>query len=138
MTDKSLSEKICEVCGIKPEIIEDYDNNQYEIYPDFENNKHNKLKLIDLLIENDHIITMNKNSYLIGNGDIDFIQDCYDEYFDVQGSNLLEALYNYLTRKINESHILQREDCYYLRGFDDYLKDIEQIKQAIREADWGV
>lgn len=31
MTNKNLSQKICEVCGIQPEIIEDYDSNEYEI-----------------------------------------------------------------------------------------------------------
>lgn len=50
MTNKSLSEQICEVCGIKPEIIEDYDNNQYELYPDFENNNDNFIKLMELEI----------------------------------------------------------------------------------------
>lgn len=50
MTNKSLSEQICEVCGIKPEIIEDYDSNQYEIYPDFENNNNNFVKLLELRI----------------------------------------------------------------------------------------
>ena len=31
----NLSRQLCEICGIKPEIIEDYDSNEYEIYPDF-------------------------------------------------------------------------------------------------------
>lgn len=84
MTEKSLSEKICEVCGIKPQIIEDYDSNEYELYPDFEKDN-NKLKLIDLLIENDHFITMSKYFYYIGNGDTDFINDFYNEQFEVQG-----------------------------------------------------
>lgn len=35
MTNKSLSEQLCEICGIGPEIIEDYDGNEFEIYPDF-------------------------------------------------------------------------------------------------------
>lgn len=48
MTNKSLSEQICEVCGIKPTIIEDYDSNEYEIYPDFENNNDNFIKLMEL------------------------------------------------------------------------------------------
>lgn len=30
-----LSRQLCEICGIEPEIIEDYDSNEYEIYPDF-------------------------------------------------------------------------------------------------------
>ena len=50
MTNKNLSQKICEVCGIKPEIIEDYDSNEYEIYPDFENNNNNFVKLLELKI----------------------------------------------------------------------------------------
>lgn len=32
----NLSKELCEICGIEPEIIEDYDSNEYEIYPDFE------------------------------------------------------------------------------------------------------
>ena len=31
----NLSKELCEICGIEPEIIEDYDSNEYEIYPDF-------------------------------------------------------------------------------------------------------
>ena len=31
----NLSKQLCEICGIEPEIIEDYDSNEYEIYPDF-------------------------------------------------------------------------------------------------------
>ena len=154
MTEKSLSQQICEECGIKPEIIEDYDSNEYELYPDFENNN-NKLKLIDLLIENDHFITMSKYFYYIGNGDTDFINDFYNEQFEVQGDSLLEALYNYLTRWIlqysrfqkedgtmseltDTPYTLQRRDCYYKRGFDKYLRDIKKLKKAIRETNWEV
>lgn len=32
----NLSKELCEICGIEPKIIEDYDSNEYEIYPDFE------------------------------------------------------------------------------------------------------
>lgn len=31
----NLSKELCELCRIEPEIIEDYDSNEYEIYPDF-------------------------------------------------------------------------------------------------------
>lgn len=48
MTDKSLSEQICEVCGIEPEIIQDYELNDIEIYPDFEDNNNNFIKLFEL------------------------------------------------------------------------------------------
>lgn len=47
MTKKTLSQKICEECGIKPQIIEDYDSNEYELYPDFENAENFK-KLFNL------------------------------------------------------------------------------------------
>lgn len=33
--------QICEICGIKPEIIQDYELNDIEVYPDFENNNNN-------------------------------------------------------------------------------------------------
>lgn len=32
---KDYSRELCEICGIEPEIIEDYDGNEFEIYPDF-------------------------------------------------------------------------------------------------------
>lgn len=48
MTDRSLSEQICEICRIKPEIIQDYELNDIEIYPDFENNNNDFVKLFEL------------------------------------------------------------------------------------------
>ena len=170
-----ISKQICKICEIKKKrvtslyncegckyLIDDECNRgdnpckpPYKyVYPNFENNV-NELKLINLLIENDHIITMSKDYYAISNGDNDFIDDCYEEHFEVEGSSFLEALYNYLTRWIKEktsfkkedgtmseyidtSHTLEREDCYYPRGFDDYLKDIDKIKKAIRQAIWKI
>lgn len=35
MTTTNYSRELCEICRIKPEIIEDYDGNEFEIYPDF-------------------------------------------------------------------------------------------------------
>ncbi len=35
MTNKDLSHELCEICGIKAKIIEDYNGNEYEIFPDF-------------------------------------------------------------------------------------------------------
>lgn len=179
MTEKSLSQKICEVCGVEcvksikgcyncNYSVFDEDNSfecklkefpidcglNSKFYPDFENNN-NKLKLINLLIENDHIVTMSKDYCAVGNGAHDFIDDGYNEHFEIEGSNLLEALYNYLTRWIEQStsfmkedgtmseyidtsHTLERDDCYYSYGFDNYLKDIEKIKQAIKQADWVI
>lgn len=44
----NLSQQLCNVCGIKPEIIQDYELNDIEIYPDFENNNNNFVKLLNL------------------------------------------------------------------------------------------
>lgn len=86
MTNKSLSQQICEACGIKPEIIEDYDSNEYEIYPDFENNNNNFMKLFCLPVKiessepTETIIHILSNRFHI---------------FDVE--DFLSALYKYLT-----------------------------------------
>lgn len=48
MTYKNLSEQICKVCSVRPEIIQDYELNDIEIYPDFENNNNNFVKLFEL------------------------------------------------------------------------------------------
>ena len=48
MTNKSLSKQICEMCGIKPEIIQDYELNDIEVYPNFEDNN-NFVKLLEII-----------------------------------------------------------------------------------------
>lgn len=50
----NLSKELCKICGIKPEIIEDYDSNEYEIYPDFEQAE-NFVKLFNTRIPNPYI-----------------------------------------------------------------------------------
>ena len=47
MTTTDYSRKLCEICRIKPEIIEDYDGNEFEIYPDF-TKPENFVKLLGL------------------------------------------------------------------------------------------
>jgi hypothetical protein len=44
----NLSQQLCNVCGVKPEIIQDYELNDIEIYPDFEDNNNNFIKLFEL------------------------------------------------------------------------------------------
>lgn len=44
----NLSQQLCNVCGIKPEIIQDYELKDIEIYPDFEYNNNNFVKLLNL------------------------------------------------------------------------------------------
>ena len=46
---KYLSEKICELCKVKPKIIQDYELNDIVIYPDFKNNNNNFVKLIEII-----------------------------------------------------------------------------------------
>ncbi len=50
MTTNNLSRELCEICGIEPEIIQDYELNDIEVYPDFENNNDNFVKLLELKI----------------------------------------------------------------------------------------
>ena len=47
MTSKNLSRELCEICGIEAKIIEDYDGNEYEIFPDF-TQPENFVKLLEL------------------------------------------------------------------------------------------
>lgn len=112
MTEKSLSEKICEVCGIQPEIIEDYDSNEYEIYPDFENNNNNFVKLLELPINYE---------YIDGNV-ISTIFSITTYCFQFSCKNKAEFLFQLLS--------------YLKNNKDTHLN--KQIKQAIRQAKWEV
>lgn len=49
MTTTDESRKLCEICGIEPKIIEDYDGNEFEIYPDFTQSE-NFVKLEELML----------------------------------------------------------------------------------------
>lgn len=105
MTNKNLSQKICEVCGIQPEIIEDYDSNEYEIYPDFENNNNNFVKLLELKI----LTGCTLWGFLSLKG-----------VYMSKKETVLKTIYLILSNKI--------------KFLDD--KSREQIKEAIRQADW--
>ena len=148
----NLSKELCEICGIEPKIIEDYDSNEYEIYPDFEQAENYK-KLQEIFINHDHSITLSKGWCAISNGDTDFVNDMYDTSFEIHGKTFLKAVCNYLTLWIEEttqeqisygiysepkdtSHKLTREECIYPRGYDDLLENIGEIKQAIRAKEW--
>lgn len=48
MTNKTLSQQLCEVCGIEPEIIGEINGDVYKAYPDFENNNNNFVELFEL------------------------------------------------------------------------------------------
>lgn len=49
MTTTNYSRELCEICRIKPEIFEDYDGNEFEIYPDFTKSE-NFVKLFEINI----------------------------------------------------------------------------------------
>ena len=103
----NLSKELCEICGIKPEIIEDYDSNEYEIYPDFENNNNNFVKLLELKI----LTGCTLWGFLSLKG-----------VYMSKKETVLKTIYLILSNKI--------------KFLDD--KSREQIKKAIRQADWEV
>lgn len=156
----NLSKKLCEICGIEGKWFE-YTTETTDgcvnlgkkrVFPDFEQPENYK-KLQEIFINNGHSITLLKGWYAISNGDTDFVTDMYDTSFEITGKTFLKAVCNYLTlwieemtqeqisygiysEPINTSHKLTREQCIYPRGYDDLLKDVERIKQAIREMEW--
>ena len=111
MTNKSLSQRLCEACGIEPEIIEDYDSNEYEFYPDFENNNNNFVKLMELEIpyKNNKTITLFNIS----------------EYYVVQymPRNKIDFLICLLT---------------FLTNSDNNKSKMAKIKAIIKQTDWEV
>lgn len=107
MTNKTLSEQICETCGIEPKIIQDYELNDIELYPDFENNNNNFVKLLELKI----LTGCTLWGFLSLKG-----------VYMSKKETVLKTIYLILSNKI--------------KFLDD--KSREQIKQAIRQADWEV
>ena len=127
MTKKTLSQKICEECGIKKKRVELYNckgckyliNNECErgdnpckppykyIYPDFENNNNNFVKLLELKI----LTGCTLWGFLSLKG-----------VYMSQKETVLKTIYLILSNKI--------------KFLDDNSR--EQIKQSIRKADWEV
>lgn len=46
---KTLSEQLCQLCGIKPQEYQDNNVKHYKYYPDFENNAENFVKLLKII-----------------------------------------------------------------------------------------
>lgn len=155
----NLSNELCDICGLKyckeKVVINNGQTPNVDIKPfylDFEQPENYK-KLQEIFINNDHSITLSKGWCAISNVDTDFVNDWYDTSFEISGTTFLKAVCNYLTLWIEEtirkrisdgiysepidtSHKLTRKECVYPRGYDDLLKDIEKIKQAIRKEEW--
>lgn len=108
---KSLSRKICELCGIKPKVIQDYELNDIVIYPDFENNNNNFVRLGNLKLKYDNYTTIFYTvNYLSDN----------------TWNNNREFLTNLL-------HIL-KDECSY-----SYYNNLRKlIKSRIRNTNWEV
>lgn len=82
MTDKSISQQICRLCEIKPKIIQDYELNDIEVYPNFENNNNNFCKLFEL--------KLGKSDATIA-GELNY----YDRYY-TDKKTFLETLYDFI------------------------------------------
>lgn len=126
MTEKSLSEKICEECGIKKKRVELYNckgckyliNNECErgdnpckppykyVYPDFEKNNDNFVKLYELKI--------------------------------IDNISLAELLFKWNIANYSRETFLN--NLFYITKPDSNIENNtkEIIKQAIREAKWEV
>lgn len=107
----NLSKELCEICGIKPKIIEDYDSNEYEIYPDFEQPQNLK-KLLNLNF------------------------DCSDEEYGKMEANIaLYVIYNFFVEKRankNSTNLLEG----IIKAVKYKENEAEAIKKAIRETEW--
>ena len=111
----NLSKELCEICGIKPKIIEDYDSNEYEIYPDFEQPT-NFVKLQKLLIE----MGMGLDIQLFDYPTKLQIRFCWDDEnftFKIYGDSLEEVFLRFAIQICE-------------------LDDEGDIKQAIKETEW--
>lgn len=139
MMNKSLSQKICEVCGIKKKRVELYNckgckyliNNECErgdnpckppykyVYPDFENNNNNFVKLLEIVSKKASVSFCHNGTYY----------GCSIHYFF---KDIFEAVEGTLQHSFLNTLLVQdlRNPC--------KPKLLEQIKQAIREATWEI
>lgn len=124
MTNRTLSEQICEVCGIEPR--KDYiptncaTVQQINVYPDFENNNNNFMKLVNII----YTCGINqKYDYQLAT--LSFEEDyCY--YSEKTQNTFQERYLDVLL------HLLDK-------NYDNWDKKFQKIlKQAIKQADWEV
>lgn len=105
------SKELCEICGIKPEIIEDYDSNEYELYIDFEQPENFK-KLFNL----------------------NFLYE--DEEFGIQEVSIVYyAIYKFLdpyNGNTNSASLLEA----IIEALKTGNVESELIKEAIRAEEW--
>lgn len=116
MTNKSLSQQLCKFCGIEPQIIEDYDSNEYGVYPDFENNN-NFVKLLEIVTTKASVSFYHNGTYY----------GCLIHYFF---KDIFEAVEGTLQHSFLNTLLVQdlRNPC--------KPKLLEQIKQDIKKEQW--
>lgn len=114
--NNNLSRQLCEICGIEPKIIEDYDSNEYEIYPNFEQPE-NFVKLLEIVSKKSSVSFCHNGTYF-GCSIHYFIADIFEADTGTIPHNLLNTLL--------KQHL--RNPC--------KPKLLEQLKQSIREAEW--
>lgn len=112
-----LSRQLCEICGIEPEIIEDYDSNEYEIYPDFEQAE-NFVKLLEIVSKKSGVSFCHNGTYFGCS-----IHYYFKDIFEADKGNIQ---HNFLNTLLKQD---LRNTC--------KPKLLESIKLAIREAEWA-
>ena len=118
MTNKDLSHELCEICGIKAKIIEDYNGNEYEIFPDFTQPEN----FVKLLNTNTDYITKNTQKIL-----------CKSIWWYINSDAKRFgqiAPYEIGTFLITLILILKNKDNLYNQS------EIDKIKQAIKSEAW--
>lgn len=123
MIEKSLSQQICEICEIEPKYkiihIKPTILDKSPIYPDFENNNNNFEKLLEIVSKKASVSFCHNGTYY----------GCSIHYFF---KDIFEAVEGTLQHSFLNTLLVQdlRNPC--------KPSLLEQIKQAIREADWEV
>lgn len=117
----NLSKELCEICGIEP--IKEYiptncaTVQQINVYPDYENNNNNFVKLLEIVSKKASVSFCHNGTYY----------GCSIHYFF---KDIFEAVEGTLQHNFLNTLLVQdlRNPC--------KPSLLEQIKQAIREADW--
>lgn len=112
----NLSKQLCKICGVKPKIIEDYDSNEYEFYPDFEQPE-NFVKLLEIVSKKSGVSFCHNGTYF----------GCSIHYFiaDIFEADIGTIPHNFLNTLLKQ-HL--RNPC--------KPKLLEQLKEAIRAEEW--
>lgn len=122
MTNKTLSERICEVCGIEPLNSENaYFNGNLGKLPDFENNNSNSMKLLNTYTD----YSINENNKIPSKPIWWVINKDARTNYQLAPYNIEFCLIRLLLILENKNNEYQEEE-------------IDKIKQAIKNEQWEV